>query len=580
MSEPTTSANPVNPTTTVDLDNAAVAEPLTGTTQPHKDPVVPAPGSVLRAAGAQPDAPAPSEEALAQALAGESEQPAAEQPPAEQEQPHEDPDDDDDSEWKDPAAEHVDDKVRETVLEKDLYLNQVTTGGRDPTQIAKVLRKFYPDEKSQQRAAEDPLSLYNILLLAFKQGWGTNQNASYYSALSAKQPDGSTAMDHLVAIKETGLEDKTANKIRHSSVDLTGQDAYNAFMSRMCGFKKINLLNSGFWVSVRRPVIDELQDMYDIIDMEQKELGYAIGSHFALCTDMFVKMKFCELLIKFKIIVDSNLKGVYKDNNFISALSIHDYDVLMHGVLSLMSRKGIRLRMVCPECIKATIVDNVDISTARYVNRNLLTPAVREWWAKPAVGQDGKRVLYSLKDLENYREKILNFNMQFNTTIGDANIRFNLHVPTMAEYYEDGTLLLNRLQEIIESSSDVDTRRSQQLMSNIDAHFVKMIAPWVRNIEELDEQGNVVTRTDDSKTIIGILDIATQEQTDVPFDKFTEFLGASKITFVGTYALECPHCHAKPDVGLKDQFYPLEVQSIFFGQMFRLLPPELTRPAQ
>ena len=77
MSEPTTSANPVNPTTTVDLDNAAVAEPLTGTTQPHQDPVVPAPGSVLRAAGAQPDAPAPSEEALAQALAGESEQPAA-----------------------------------------------------------------------------------------------------------------------------------------------------------------------------------------------------------------------------------------------------------------------------------------------------------------------------------------------------------------------------------------------------------------------------------------------------------------------------------------------------------------------
>ena len=155
-----------------------------------------------------------------------------------------------------------------------------------------------------------------------------------------------------------------------------------------------------------------------------------------------------------------------------------------------------------------------------------------------------------------------------------------MRVPTMYEFVEDGRILLGRLQEIIENSSDTDTRRSQQLMSNIDAHFVKMISPWVKNTEELDDDGNVVTRTEDSNTILSILDIATQEQTDVPFDKFTEFLGRSKITYIGTYSLECPHCHAKPDVGLKNQFYPLEVQTIFFGQMFRLLPAELTQSAR
>lgn len=563
----------------VDLDNSSVeqvaAEPVTGDTP--KDPVVPAPGSVLRAAGAEPTAAAPDEAALAAALAGESD------PPTEPEDVDPENDDDDDEEedqWKDPAAEYVDDKSRETILDKDLYLNQVTTGDRDPRKIAAVLRKFYPTKEAQERAAEDPVSLYNLLLIAFKQGWGTNQAASYSSALAAKQADGTSAIDHLADIKSVGLEDKTAKRIRHSEVNLTGDAAYNAFMSRMCGYRKINLLNSGFWVSVRRPIIDELQDMYDIIDMEQKELGYAIGSHFALCTDMYVKMKFCELCIKFKIIVDSNLKGLYKDDNFIRALSIHDYDVLMHGVLSLMTRKGLRLRMVCPECYKSSILENVDIASARYVNLNLLTPAVREWWNKPAATPDGKRVLYTLKDLENYRENVLGFKMSFETVIGDADIRFNMRVPTMYEFVENGRILLGRLQEIIENSSDTDTRRSHQLMSNIDAHFVKMISPWVRNTEELDDDGKVLTRTEDAKTILSILDIATQEQTDVPFDKFTEFLGGSKITYIGTYALECPHCHAKPDVGLKNQFYPLEVQTIFFGQMFRLLPAELTQAAR
>lgn len=562
----------------VDLDNSTVeqvaAEPVTS--DAPKDPVIPAPGSVLRAAGAEPTAAAPDEAALAAALAGESDTPPT-QAPAADDDTEEDDDDEEEDAWKDPAGEYVDDKVKASVFDKDLYLNQVTTGDRDPRKIARVLRKFYPTKEDQERAEQDPVSLYNLLLIAFKQGWGTNQAASYVSALNAKQEDGTAAIDHLVDVKTTGLEDKTARRIKHADVNLTGEAAYNAFMSRMCGYRKINLLNSGFWVSVRRPIIDELQDMYDIIDMEQKELGYAIGSHFALCTDMYVKMKFCELCIKFKIIVDSNLKGLYKDDNFIRALSVHDYDVLMHGVLSLMTRKGIRLRMVCSECFKSTVVDNIDISSARYVNLNLLTPAVREWWNRPAATPDGKRVLYTLKDLENYRENVLGFKMTFETEIGDANIRFNMRVPTMFEFAENGRLLLSRLQEIIENSSDTDTRRSKQLMSNIDAHFVKMIAPYVKNTEELDDDDNVVTRTEDHKTILSILDIATQEQTDVPFDKFTEFLGKTKITYIGTYALECPHCHAKPDVGTKNQFYPLETQNIFFGQMFRLLPAELTR---
>lgn len=568
-----------NPST-VDLDNSVVeqvaAEPVTNDTP--KDPVVPTPGSVLRVAGADPSADAPDENALAAALAGESEQkPDPEDIDPEDVDTEEDAGDEEDDQWKDPAAEYIDSKSRETVFDKDLYLNQVTTGKRDPRKIAAVLRKFYPTKEEQARAEQDPVSLYNLLLIAFKQGWGTNQCASYSSSLAAKQADGTPAVEHLADAKSVGLEDKTAKRIKHTDVNLTGDAAYNAFMSRMCGYRKINLLNSGFWVSVRRPIIDELQDMYDIIDMEQKELGYAIGSHFALCTDMYVKMKFCELCIKFKIIVDSNLKSLYKDDNFIRALSVHDYDVLMHGVLSLMSRKGLRLRMVCPECFKSSILDNVDIASARYVNLNLLTPAVREWWNKPATTPDGKRVFYTIKDLENYRENVLGFKMSFETVIGDANIRFNMRVPTMSEFVENGRILLGRLQEIIENSSDTDTRRSHQLMSNIDAHFVKMISPWVKNTEELGDDGSVITRTEDSKTILSILDIATQEQTDLPFDKFTEFLGNSKITWIGTYSLECPHCHAKPDVGLKNQFYPLEVQTIFFGQMFRLLPAELTQ---
>ena len=64
------------------------------------------------------------------------------------------------------------------------------------------------------------------------------------------------------------------------------------------------------------------------------------------------KKRFCDALIRYRIIRDSNLADIFNTEKdvFNKALSFHDYEVLLHAVLTLMSRKGFRARVVCPEC--------------------------------------------------------------------------------------------------------------------------------------------------------------------------------------------------------------------------------------
>lgn len=471
----------------------------------------------------------------------------------------------------------IDEMVARTLSAPDLHINQFFLGKRDLQYISDKLHEMYPTEAKQKEASENPLSMFNLLLQSFRDGWGTNQLMSYIGVIANKvKGETNRPCDHLTHAAEAGIKDGFTTSVNKSGkVDLTGEEARNAFMASISGLLKVKLPNSGFWVTVRRPLIHELQDIFEAADLEMRETGYSIGPHFALVADVYIKRRFLDSLIKYRIIRDSNLEGIFKDDTFFKALAFHDYDVLMHAVLSLMTRsKGIRARVVCPECNHATLLEKIDIQSAKFFNRELVTPAMHDWFIRK-VDENGKPIgKLSLKDLEHYRKDILGFSYSFTEQFEDTNIRINLREPTMDVYFDIGDRICSQIQETIDESGTDDKQRRQLILANLAAHSYHMLGPWVDSLEQLDPTGNVTMRTSDIPTILDMFDITTQEASMKPLDELEKFLSMSKIAYIGLFALECPHCHAKPDVGA-NQFYPLELQTIFFGQLFRQLPAEL-----
>ena len=475
----------------------------------------------------------------------------------------------------------IENVIAETFGARDLFVNQLAFGKRETEYINKKLHDLYPDEESQKKASEDPLSMFNLIIGAFRDGWGSNQAMSLVDCLMQKNEAGKAPIDNLVHYKDekvSSLGDGVTYHIKTGSVDISGEEARDAFMTELSGMKRVKLLNSGFWVTIRRPLIHELQEVFDAADMEQREAGYSIGAHFALAADVFIKQKFCQALIKYRIIRDSNLKDIFnvKDDVFFKALAYHDYEVLVHAVLSLMSRKGLRARVVCPECFRATMLDNIDVASSKYYNLDLITPQMKDWF-DAKVDANGKPIgKRTLEDLEHYRKDILGFKMSWTEDFDPTKIRVNFSEPTMYKYFVTGEKLIRRIQDAVDEVSTDDEDRRKVILANLGAHVYHMLTPWVDTIEILDDNGNTRNRTSDAEAIMNTFDITTQENSPRPLDELSKFLAASKITYIGTFALECPYCHAKPDCGA-NQFYPLEAQTIFFGQLFRLLPEELTR---
>ena len=477
-------------------------------------------------------------------------------------------------------ADGVAKKVLETLADTDLGINQVAiVNALDEAGTAEKLSKLYPTDKEFEKATEDPTSFWNLFTSAGSNGWNYNHLRDFITTLIDNKVE-----KKLERIKNTEFADKTANKINTSAVDVTGIEAMNAFMSAVSGFLKVNLMNSGFWVTLRRPQIIELQGIFDSLELEQKEIGYMVGAHFALCADVYLKRKFIEALIDYRIINGSNLEGIYKDDNFAQAVSYLDYETLVHAVLTLMSRsKGLRTRVACPNCRKIDLVEDIDIGSCKVINRDLITDEVRAWWAQTKDAQ-GHPIKRTLKDVKKYQNEILKTQRSFiekfsnNNLDAPRNIRLNLRVPTMAEYFEDGALFANKLNKLIDERDVGSSERRKIMAANLGAHLFQMITPWVRNIEMLDDEGNVAFRTADRDPIMMILDTTTQDKDEAikPLKEIEAYTASTKFVWIGMFSMECPHCHSKPDFGL-DQFFPLEVQTIFFGHLYRVLPEEITR---
>ena len=450
----------------------------------------------------------------------------------------------------------------------DLDINQVIIC--DPEQLVKILDKKYPTKESVQAARNDPNSMLNKIRTALERGWGSTAGKDYTDVLLRDE-----TYKHLKAQHEDDqFKDGRPRKIAQSSVSLTGEEAMLAMKARLGGLVRLNLLNSGFWIVLRAPTLAELQQIFASIDLENRQIGRMIGGHFALIVDVYLKRKVIELLVQNKLIMKSNFAGFKNVRAFVQNLAYHDYETIIHGLVTLMSRNGFRCKLVCPHCDTESIEQNLDISATKYYNMDLMSEPVRQYWATTR-DEKGQPIVHSAKDLANYRKNILGFKhtiVQKVPAMGEnIQIEMVLSEPTMDKFFAVGDMLVNKLNATIDGIANGDESKEQLVKNSLQIHGFQLIAPWVETLDIRNADTNEVeVSTPDSAVIIDHLDTILQDDNVSIFNELHEFVKKSRFNYFGTFSLECPNCHHKPETKL-DNFYPLEIQTIFFGLFFRHL---------
>ncbi len=436
----------------------------------------------------------------------------------------------------------------------DLLFNAVVTGSREDHD--NYVDSFKTDDELN-KAVRQHGSFAEALSEVGQHGWNhSNMHDSLMDQLSAND------IYKKLAKPSDVVRDFFTHGAKFTSdnpQNLTGKKARIAVMARMRGLFKVNLLNSGFYLILRAPQVAELQEFASSVSIEASEFGRELGNHFGLCADVFIKAKFIELLEDYNLIVESNFVDINKKGALAENLSYFDYDVIMWALVSLMYRNGLHTRIACTHCRTETPDALVDVSSTKWINTDLYTEEMINYWSEK-VDENGKPIMRTARDLKNYRERIVPMTRRVVQKHGDSKIALVLKDPSMARFLNFGEKFMNDLNKTLHGPTRL---REKQMEIKATLHLFQMFAPWIKELEILDENDRVVMRTDDMDAITDTLDIGMQKEFNL-LKEINTYMGEARVNHIGTFSIQCPNCGAKPETGL-DNFFPLDVETIFFA---------------
>jgi len=461
----------------------------------------------------------------------------------------------------------IDDAAEDSDI--DLETNQIEVGPPRGDELVQLFMRMYPTKESYDAAKADPESILSRTISATDHGWGTTQLRDILECL--KSTDAAKKLHIQSDTKKfPGVKDGRPNRVTLKDPDAAGREAIIALKARMGGIVRVNLLNSGFWVALQPPKIDDLQEIFATIDFENREIGRIMGGHFALVADAYLKQKFIETIVSKDVIIESNFKQFRKPGAFVRNLAYNDYDTLIHAVVMLMTRGGLRYRCVCPLC-GYTEVETLDIGACKFINEDLWTPEVHSWW-NTTVDKEGKLIIHDEKSLMRYRNEVIHkkFTVDRELNNGGETIRIELEFaePTFKKYLDVSTNLIRTMMNTINSISQGDDDRADLARSTLSVHNYQQVAPWINFIRVYGADGNLDIQSSDAAVILSYLDELSQHDKELT-KQLSKFIASTRFNWIGTQAIQCPKCHARPNEEM-DGFYPLEIQTIFFGLLSRL----------
>lgn len=328
-----------------------------------------------------------------------------------------------------------------------------------------------------------------------------------------------------------------------NGAEISGTKANLLILSKNSNVKKVFLYNSGFYIVIRAPKLIELNTLYNLIGTEFDEYGRMLGALFYMYSDMKIKdaiIDFIELLT-----INSNLKNWDKGNRLKNNISIHDYQLILLQIATLMYKQGYLFKDICLHCEKVSEV-TIDLNTLQLTNFGMIPDDKRRWLADAAV-----------VDANDINEYLNALNLKKSFDISDYKV--SLKIPSIGEYVKYANQFNDEMAKSVQDMTDVDS-----IQQYLKYAYCVIYTPWIESISVMDN-GNVNFVVKDPENIITILnDIQSIGLSDEFGDKISDYIKETSITNIGYIGSSCTHCNEVPK-GMINGIVPIDIQNTFFS---------------
>ena len=381
-------------------------------------------------------------------------------------------------------------------------------------------------------------------------------NDQYFNSINKEDADYQQAVEYKggeIGIKEIKTNFK-GNK-------LTGEKAILAFNKSqgLGNIFQVPLFHSGFYVTLKTPSEIEIINLHREILESKINLGRATqGLAFSN-----VMVYTIQSLAKFALdhILETSLQtSVLENKDIMELIMVHDYPILVWGLLCTMYPKGVQYTRACLS----------DPDKCSYVLKETLNLTKLHWTDSRALTETHKTHILNRTPRQFTLDSILNYQKSLpaitNKTIKKDNVTFTLKVPNMLSYVQSGDRWINGIVNKIDQISKEDNEKAKQalIQQYAQATRLRQVSHWFASIEFDD---NIV---DDQDTIEQLLDVMSQDETLSKFiiDEVFNYIDESTISLIGIPSYNCPSCgeEQKTETGRFEHVIPLDVTTIFFDQ--------------
>ena len=327
-------------------------------------------------------------------------------------------------------------------------------------------------------------------------------------------------------------------------------------------------VHSGISLTIKQMLNVDLLDLEARLALLKSSLGMATRGRVFSTADVFVKSAVMNFILDF--VVASNWVGDYSDKEALKAvIKLPDVNLIIAQVAAALYPKGFLYTQPClsrPGTCTATFEGRVNISEMIVYDTSYLTEKQAAVISLP--GTPVTPEVY-----EKFHE---DFALKGNRSFVVKGIRFDLHIPTFAQYESEGIAWIEnirtRYEKAFQSKMDPDARE-EYIMEQGRATAMRQYSHWIERIVFLDENGEENGFIEDREVLAGQLGIFTndEELAKVFYDKVEAFIADCTYGVVAVPNFICPACLAvnasgvQPVIGGRfDHLIAVDPAGVFF----------------
>lgn len=439
-------------------------------------------------------------------------------------------------------------------------MTEIVIPNIDDKEFTEILAKLGEVESSGSREAKRNIALKasdrtSIEARVIRSTlFGTDRQKLEQVSLNDVLNQGHKVHDAVEIDGTTYKDKKTAqsqlNKLENGAI-IDSKDSFALAMALIGGVRKVHFYNSGFWVTVRPPLIRELHTYYTRCGQNAVEYGRIFGQLSYLPADIEIARAGLDL---FKgCIMGSNLENCKLDDTFERNLSIADEDTYLWALASLMFPEGTEIEYVCSNenCHHVDRV-NIDLAKLRFFDYSRL-------------GVDALKFCHSSNrrseaDIIDYKNNILRTSEIYPI---DDEWSVKLSEPTLYDTLKAKSDFVDEMSETLQLSD------YNEIDNYISARYFKILAPWVSQISYTRRSDGKRVYFNDRYGIDKIVDALQLKFDNLP-EIVTKHKNSTKISYYCYSYTKCPNCGSVPPSEIEG-LIPCDMQQSFFTLTTELL---------